>query len=173
VTVVLAASAGWLPIAQAADEAENRAAASTTEKAVTVGEIAPVVIEAGGKSILRVPVHVASGYRVQANPASNEFLVPLELVLADTGVFGFGDPVYPEPEAYRLEGADDDLLTYRGDFEIVVVVSADVAAAAGAGTATGELRYQACNSRMCFFPESVAVDVLLDVAGAGDPGRQE
>jgi tellurite methyltransferase len=147
---------------------------------LTVGVITPVRIEAGATSILRIPVQVAPGYRVQANPASNEFLVPLELVIAKLDGFRFGGPVYPEPEAYRLEGADDDLLTYRGDIDIIAAVSADRAAIAGARIVAGELRFQACNSRRCLFPDVVRIVIQFDVVESvmsqettpGEPDRE-
>jgi hypothetical protein len=130
---------------------------------VTVDEVAPVQLSVGSATSVLVPVEVASGFRVQANPASNQFLVPLELALETVDGLEFGDPVYPKGHPYRLHGTDEDLSTYHGDIEIAVPVNATESAPAGRRDIHGELRFQACNSRVCLFPSSVRVTFQVDV----------
>ena len=52
----------------------------------------------------------------------------------------------------------------NADVEIAVAVAAANDAAPGEYRARGELKFQACNSRMCLFPSSVPVELLLVVA---------
>lgn len=151
---------GWVAGAQGEEPSPTPATAGP----VTVGESAPLQITAGASSTAGIPVRVADGHRVQANPASNEFLVPLTLEIDDVGGLVFGPPAYPEGEAYRLEGADEDLQTYAGEFEVIVPVSVTDAAAPGLRRVVGELHFQACNSRICFFPATVAVGLEIVVS---------
>jgi hypothetical protein len=99
--------------------------------------------------------------------------VPLELVIEGHGGIAFGAPVYPEAALYLLEGSDEPLLTYVGQFEVVIPVTADKDAKPGNRAVPGELRYQACNSRMCLFPASVPVSLQVVVTGPGDETKKK
>ena len=138
--------------------------ASDSTSPVTVGEMEAVTVVSGDEATVSVPVRVADGHRVQANPASNEYLVPLQLDIEELDGLEFGEPIYPRGEPYLLEGDDEFLVTYVGEFEVVVRVAAANDAAPGEYRARGELKFQACNSRMCLFPSSVPVELLLVVA---------
>ena len=107
---------------------------------------------------------ISSGVRVMSNPASSEFLVPLEILLEDSDGLVFGPPTYPDAEFYLLEGEDEPLLTYVGTFEVVVPLAVDEDATPGEHTVPAELRYQACNSRMCLFPESMEIELVIVVS---------
>lgn len=133
---------------------------------VTVGEIPAVTILPGDSATVTVEIKIADGFHIQANPAANEFLVPLELVLDGEDGIAFRPPLYPEAVAFRLEGTTDDLATYRGliRVSVPVLVSADVAS--GSRVIAGVLRYQACDSTRCLFPAAVRVKFDLVVPGA-------
>ena len=135
----------------------------TARGPVTVGELAPIRIADGASETINFEIQVAEGHRVQANPASSEFLVPLEIVIEDRDGLVFGPPTYPDPELYLLEGEDEPLLTYAGSFKVVVPVALEEDAAPGELTVPAELRYQACNTRMCLFPESIEVALRIVV----------
>lgn len=140
-----------------------------TEKGpVSVSEMPRVEITAGASQSIRLEVRVADGHRVQANPASSEFLVPLEVVIEDGNGLIFGSPVYPEPELYLLEGADDPLMTYAGSFEVIIPVAAADDADPSDHEVSGELRYQACNSRMCLFPATLPVSLQIAISPSKD-----
>jgi hypothetical protein len=155
---------GWVAGAKAPEQSPTPAA----EGPVAVGEVAPVTVTASAPSTIEVSVRVADEHRVQANPASNELLVPLKLEIEDSHGLLFGPPVYPEAEPYRLEGADDDLDTYAGEIEIVVPVSVTGDATPGRRTVVGTLHYQACNPRMCLFPASAPVQLQIVVSPPDD-----
>jgi hypothetical protein len=144
----------------------------TAQGPIGVGELAPTHIPAGASKMIVFEIRVAEGHRVQANPASSEFLVPLEIVIEDLDGLAFGSPTYPDPELYLLEGDDEPLLTYAGEFEVVVPVSVAAAAGPGSREVTGELMYQACNSRTCLFPSSLPLSFEVVVA-ATDEGPKE
>jgi hypothetical protein len=169
VIVAIALVAGWVTGAQGEEPSPTPVAAGP----VTIGDVAPVEMHAGASSVVHVPVWVADGHRVQANPASNEFLVPLELEISDHDGLVFGTPVYPRAEPYLLEGADESLMTYVGEFEVFVPVAANADAAPGEHIVPGELHYQACNSRMCLFPESIPFELRVIVSEPGEAPKKE
>jgi len=154
-------------------QADEPSPTPATAGPVTVGEAVSATVGAGTSSAVHVPVRVADGHRVQANPASNKFLVPLELDIDDREAFVFGSPVYPKGEPYLLEGADEPLMTYVGEFEVIVPVAADEKAAPGEHIVPGELHYQACNSRMCLFPASIPFELRVIVSEQGEVPKKE
>ncbi len=139
--------------------------------AVAVSEPAQVTLTAGMAGEARFTVVAADGYHVQANPASGDFFVPVELDLKAAGGVSPGKPVYPPGTPYRLPGTADDLMTYEGTFEIVLPLRAGASARQGNHVLKGSLRYQACDARSCLFPASVPVTLAVRVVAAPRPGR--
>jgi hypothetical protein len=140
---------------------------------VVVGDVGTVKVAAGGRATVRLPIRVANGHRVQANPASNEFLVPLKFEVEEIDGLEIGPRVYQEGEPYVLEGSDKPLMTYVGEFEIIVPVFADEDAKPGEYRVSGELHYQACNSRLCLFPASLPVEIRIVVSAWKTPDTLE
>jgi uncharacterized protein len=111
----------------------------------------------------RVSVVVAEGYHLQANPASEEYLVPTRLDLKSSAGVTVSKVTYPSGKPYRLSGADKDLKTYDGNFEIGVSLKASSGARLGKHVLQGSLHYQACDSKTCFFPASVPLTLTVNV----------
>jgi len=130
---------------------------------VVVGEIPTTTARPGDTTVVVIPVKIAMGFHVQANPASGEFLIPLELMLeleAPDTLLSWR-PVYPAPGTFRLEGTTDDLLTYHGSIGVEVVIQASAEARVGERLFKGTLRYQACDNKRCLFPATVPVSFML------------
>ncbi len=131
----------------------------------------PVKLMAGGATQARITLVVADGYHVQANPASDEFLIPLRLDLRGRDGVRVGKPAYPTGRVYRLPGTDTDWLTYAGTLEIAVPLEARGSASEGERVLRGVVRYQACDDRRCLFPASVSVTLPVRVVipkGSGE-----
>src|SRR5262249_43639529 len=129
----------------------------------------PEIIEilASGRGSARVQVTVAASYHVQANPASEKYLIPTELQLAGDGALRVGPVVYPTPRPFRLAGGDKDIATYDGNFEITVSVAAAADAKPGERVLRGALRYQACDARTCLPPTTTPVQLTVRVVTSG------
>ncbi len=141
-----AAVVGWAALA---------AASPSPPPVVTVSAPGTVEIRAGGKREAAISVTVAEGFHVQANPASEPYLIPLRLELAEGAGFRIGKPLYPEGRPYRLRGADRDLSTYEGTFAVRWLLEVPKDAPVGELTVEGALRYQACDTRVCLRPATV------------------
>lgn len=128
---------------------------------VTVAPVAKVVIARGGAAEAVVSIEIADGLHVQANPAADEFLIPLVVRFEDAPGIRWGTPAYPPAVPFRIEGWDLVLRTYEGTVRVTVPVAAADAAKPGAVTVAGTVRFQACDSRRCFAPATVPVDVEL------------
>jgi hypothetical protein len=152
--------------------AAEKALPAAAPAVVSVEEPEPVALAADGTAEARIRVRVAEGYKVQANPAANEFFIPTEFTLGPAHGVHAGRPLYPPSRMYRLEGTTEDLPTYQGAFEIVVPLRARPTAVPGHHLLRGELRYQACDSRSCLFPASVPVTLTVEVVAAATAGHR-
>ena len=111
----------------------------------------------------QITVKVKSGYHVQANPASEEYLIPTKLDVKSTADLQAGNPVYPKGQPFKLEGSDKPLATYVDSFVIKVPVKADAKAHPANETLQGVLRYQACDAHSCLFPDSIPVELPVTI----------
>jgi DsbC/DsbD-like thiol-disulfide interchange protein len=105
-------------------------------------------------------VTVLPGFHVNSDKPKEEYLIPLKLTWT-------GGPLeaklitYPTPEQFKV-GADM-LNVFTGTFHIRTEFIAPEQTPRGSGTVTGKLRYQACNSDMCFRPATVNVTLPFTV----------
>lgn len=106
---------------------------------------------------------VAADHHVQANPATNEFLIPTSLELREVCGLKAGAPTYPAPHAFRLEGTDHDLAVWDGTFQVVVPLRAGRFARRGTCVIRGTLVYQACDERTCLAPTSLDVELPIRI----------
>lgn len=130
---------------------------------LTVKALPFVTVAPGESAEARIALSLAVGYHVQANPASDRFLVPLQLRVASRGGVRPGCAVYPGGEPYFLKGASEPLRAYSGTFEIVLPLHVIEGARPGDYLLRGHLRYQACDDRACLVPSSIPIAFLVEV----------
>ena len=125
----------------------------------------PVEVSVGpGQSVdSQISVTVKSGYHVQANPASESYLIATKLELKPTEGIEASNPVYPKGQPYKLEGTGKPLSTYDKTFVIRVPLKAAKDAAAGTRALHGSLHYQACDAHTCLFPDTIPVEITVTV----------
>ena len=130
---------------------------------VTIQSPIEVSLASGESKDLEISVTVAEGFHVQANPAANEFLIPLELELESDQELEVGEVRYPPAEIYRWNGTEEDLLTYEGTFAVTVSIRAQDSAASRTQNVRGRLRYQACDDRSCRPPATMAFELTAHI----------
>ncbi len=133
------------------------------EPVVRVNAPQDVEADAGEQMEARISVSVAKGYHLQANPASEDYLVPTRLELKSSNDVRVGKVAYPKGKPYRLSGADKDLQTYDGSFEIGISFRLSRSARPGRTTLQGRLHYQACDSKTCLSPTSLPVALGITI----------
>jgi DsbC/DsbD-like thiol-disulfide interchange protein len=142
--------------------------------ALALAPPAPVSVEAphvrvaaGGTTEARVTVRIRPGFHVQANPAADEFLVPLTVELSERPPVRVGLPIYPAGRPHRLRGATGHLLTYQGAVTLRVPLQAEADGGRGRDEVlvlSGSLRYQACDDRICLRPSAVPIRLPVRVS---------
>lgn len=103
-----------------------------------------------GAAAIIVRLAIDAGFHINANPASEDFLVPTQVTALDGEI---GPLDYPEGRPFRAEFARSAIDVYEGTLELRVPV-------------TGEmptrllLDLQACDDEVCLPPDEVEVDVV-------------
>jgi DsbC/DsbD-like thiol-disulfide interchange protein len=133
------------------------------EALVTVRPPEELKLKSGQAGEAAIEIVVQKGFHVQANPAANEFLIPLTLAVEATEELAVGSPRYPRASRYRLKGTDEDLLVYDGVITLPVAIRSSASTAAGVHTLQGKVRYQACDDRSCRPPVTTPFELKVRV----------
>jgi DsbC/DsbD-like thiol-disulfide interchange protein len=126
-------------------------------------------VSPGESKDAEIRITVTDGFHVQANPAANKFLIPLTVKLDSENDLEVGEVHYPPGEPYRLKGADQELLTYEDTFTVTVSIRASGSAKEGISKASGRIRYQACDDRVCLPPATLTFDFEALIQAAPVP----
>ena len=129
---------------------------------VTIGKVSPIVLKLGKTQGATIPANVLKGHHIQANPATLPNLIATELVLEGVEGLEIVKTKYPQSKPWKLKTANKVIETYEGNVEITVELLAKNLKP-GAYELKGNLKYQACDEKNCFFPTSVPVVVPLTV----------
>ena len=94
-------------------------------------------------------------WHINANPASDEFLIPTSLEFAaEPLLFHALDIVYPEAQMVRLGFSASDVAVYSESALIGALVKADASLKPGTYALKGTVTFQACNDVSCLPSES-------------------
>ena len=130
---------------------------------LTVGPAQKVTGKRNANVQAKVPVAVQTGFHVNSNTPTEEYLIPLKLVWNPGGGLVGGDVTYPKPSLEKYEFSDKPLSVYTGKFDLTVNFQVAPDAQAGPGVKVGKLRYQACDSNKCYPPKTLEVTVPFQV----------
>jgi hypothetical protein len=138
---------------------------------IRVTPTASTTVVRGGQHVrLSLELMLGRGLHAYAPGAPDEF-ISVSWKLTDSPAWKAAAPEWPAPEKGKLYGYDEPIPNYTGLFRVgreVTISSQQVLSKTspnGELLITGEFRYQACNDRACFPPETVPVTWKLIVEG--------
>jgi len=102
------------------------------------------------------------GFHVNSNKPNDEYLIPIRLTW-DAAPLQVEEVVYPKPDTVKSTFSEKPLSVYSGTFDLVSKLKVPANATAGPVLATGKLRYQACNDRMCLPPKTLEIPLTVYV----------
>jgi len=141
-------------------------AAETPEAAdaiVAVASPADLVLRPGQTVRARVHVTIDPAHHVMANPASEEYFVPLSLEISSSGPLVAGPTIYPAGVPFEVDGMEKPLATYEGAIVLTVPVTAAPDATPGRFALEGTLAYQACGRHACLIPSALPVRLEVEI----------
>jgi thioredoxin:protein disulfide reductase len=139
------------------------------EPVTATGYVSLSNVPQGGSAQIAIQIKIAQPWHINANPASEEFLVPTEVALQlPTGVTLRGI-VYPPGVEKKLEFADAPLRLYEGVAYVGAVMDVADDVPLGASTIQATVTYQACDNEKCLLPQTLDVPVALAISSPHDP----
>jgi thiol:disulfide interchange protein DsbD len=115
----------------------------------------------GESGELVVPIKIANGYHVNANPPSFSYLKATELEIPPANGISVEFITYPSPLVKKFSFADKELAVYEGEAVVKARLKADKSAQTGKHNLSAKLRVQACDDKVCYAPG--VLDLLVPV----------
>ena len=125
----------------------------------------PVAAGTTVRAALRVTL--PEGLHVQSDQPRDPSLIATQLRVASSGGVRATEVVFPKALEFVQVGLDQPLLVFERSFVVGVELRVAPDAALGPGTVPFELRYQACDDRVCFAPSSTQGEWTIDVVAPG------
>ncbi len=159
--LLVAAATPTEETAQLFDQERVRAAAVVSSSPLIQGTTVRAAIE----------IRVGRGFHVNANPASEDFLIATAVSLDAPGV-EVVQVFYPDPLEKTFSFWPEPLKVWEGDVIAGMILRVTDAAALGDRDLNFLVDYQACNDEACFAPAQVTARVPVVIAAAGTPARE-
>ncbi len=118
----------------------------------------------GGKCPIAIELKIAEGWHINANPASEDFLIPTEVKVKCPQKVRLTRIKYPKHEELAVGGQDKPLFVYGEKVIIYGVLEVDPEEAASEAEVSMEIRYQACKGDTCEPPNQVRLTGKLKIA---------
>jgi len=129
---------------------------------VTINEDLEIKVMAGEEQHFLLSFQVKEGFHIQANEVKNENLIPTVLHLNAPDRVLIGEPIYPPPTKFEMEGAEESLLVFGDRLDIKIPIQIPKSNEE-TYTLEGKLHYQACDERKCFFPRDLPFKVKIKI----------
>ncbi len=128
-------------------------------------------VHAGQRIALVLDLELKPNMHVYA--PSVEGYIPIEWKMNPSPAFVAHAATYPKPEILFLPAIDEKVPVYKDHFQLVRDITLGTEAqikpaldAQGQFTIEGTLRYQACDDRLCYIPQSLPLHWTLQYEGA-------
>jgi thioredoxin:protein disulfide reductase len=141
----------------------------------TVAPHAAATVAAGSTTRLAVTVSLPEGLHVQSDSPRDPSLIPTVLTVQAPPGVTVRNLIYPNPTDFEQAGQPQPLAVFEHEFVTGAEVAISKDAPHGELVIPGRLRYQACDDRLCFAPQTASFEWKLRVTPAGtaantDPG---
>ena len=122
---------------------------------------------AGGPVRAAIEVRLPPQLHVQSNAPRDPSLIPTELTFKTPAGVRATEIVFPKATDFQQAGLPQPLAVFEHEFAIGVQFEVDASATPGTIDVPGRLRYQACDDKVCFPPQTADVSWALTVVGPG------
>ena len=129
---------------------------------LTVGRTQTVKAKIGSAVEIKLPLVLRTGFHVNSNTPSDQYLIPLRLTW-DAGPVASTTIAFPKPTMEKYPFYPIALSVFSGTFEITTKFQVAPTAQPGPAAVNGKLRYQACNDRECLAPKTMNVALQVDL----------
>ncbi len=136
-------------------------------------DVVPLVhasaVSPGASTRVAVRVTLPEGLHVQSDAPRDPSLIPTVLTVDAPEGVTVAHLLYPTPTDFVQEGQPQPLAVFEHEFVAGASLAIDASVPAGDLVVPGRLRYQACDDRVCFAPQTATVSWTLRVGPGGTP----
>jgi hypothetical protein len=152
---------GWTPPAPALDVEGKQLTASlrASNSTVSPGERIALIVDIALQPAMHVYAPGVEGY------------IPIDWKMEDSATAQVHAPVFPRAEKLYLKAIDETVPAYRSHFRLTRDITIPAAEklkqavdASGHFTVAGSLRYQACDDRVCYIPQTLPLQWTFEYA---------
>ncbi len=124
-------------------------------------------VPAGGEVRVALSVQLPDGFHVQSNAPRDPSLIATELAIDAPAGVTIEEVVFPKTTDLTLDGYDQPLAVFGRVFTIGVRFRVGASVPTGALVMPARLRYQACDDKVCYAPNSATASWTFTVVPAG------
>ena len=131
-------------------------------------ELAPLVesaVRAGGTARAALQITLPPQLHVQSNAPRDPALIPTELTFSPPAGVQATEIVFPKSTDFVQAGLAQPLAVFEHEFAIGVQIAVAEGTTPGTIDVPGRLRYQACDDKVCYPPQTGEVHWTLTVVG--------
>lgn len=122
-----------------------------------------LTITSGNEEPVSLRFLIKEGYHIQAAEVKDENLIPSALSFDAPDGLKIDDPVFPQPDEFRMQGVEEVWHVYSDVLEVKIPVNALESMEEGVYTVNGKLYYQACDDFKCYFPRNFDFSMKINV----------
>ena len=138
-----------------ADFAHDGSVSGSAQGVQVVARLDGAASQAPSPTCMAIDISIDPGLHIYGLPIPEGFIpLSVDVVAPPEGVSA-GAPIFPPPTSYQMEGFDDLFFIYEGDVSVSIPLT--VSAKGDDVALEVKVRYQACNERGCFAPQTVAL----------------
>jgi hypothetical protein len=130
---------------------------------VVKASAANVSVAAGSSTDAVITLSISSGFHVNANPATFDYLIATAVTPGKAEGINAGKPAYPASQKKKFQFAEEPLAVYEGDVQVKLPIGTDPGTAKGARAMPLDVRVQACDHEQCFPPSTLHTSISVDV----------
>jgi thiol:disulfide interchange protein DsbD len=114
---------------------------------------------------------IRPGFHINSHEPEDEFLVPTVAEFDAAEGIGWEPVFYPIPVWESLTFSEKRVSVYQGTVSMIVVGKVNEDLPPGQISLSGRLRYQPCDDKACYMPETVEFSTALRVVSAAEPSE--
>jgi len=118
-----------------------------------------------------VILEIVPGYHINSNVPSEDYLIPTKVELSKLNGVTFGPVSYPAAETRKFSYSDKPLDVYE-EKAVMKFTVRPTGLPVGKHVIRAKVTYQACNDQACLAPQTVAVEIPIEVVDAKQTVKQ-
>ena len=121
-------------------------------------------VKPGATFQVAVVIEIEGGYHINSNQPADKFLIPTSLKVESLKGLRTNTVRYPKAKIEKFSFSEKPMSVFDGRTVLRFTARALSTLAQGNHTLKAKLTVQACNNELCFRPQTVNVDIPLEVA---------